>query len=750
MTEQHIAEIDKITTDKKPDMCLIDRWPGDELFAKISAYNQDFDREYVRKAVDFAVKYHGSQQRASGEPYYYHPIAVACILADLRMDLGTIVTALLHDTVEDTEATLDDIRREFGANIAYIVDGVTKLDKLQFQSENEKQAENFRKLLMAISEDIRVLLVKLADRLHNMRTLHHIPKPEKRARIARETLDIYAPLAERVGVHLIKVELQDIAFRELNPEVYSSILSRLKFLSDAEPDLIQNTVASIQTRLEASNIKAEVSGRQKMPFSIYLKMQKKKLGFESVTDIIAFRIVTESLDDCYRALGVIHSNFRMIPGFFEDYISNPKSNDYQSIHTIVMGENNQRIEIQIRTRQMHEIAEYGVAAHWAYKQSFAYNVEGAQYTWVQKLLSVLELADNPDEVLENTKLEMYHDQVFCFTPAGDLIVLPKGASPVDFAFAVHSQVGRTCVGAKVNGRLVPLRIKLKNGDQVEILQAKVISIIPAWISFVKTGRAKAEINRFIRSKRQNEYAVLGQNIVSQIFLKHGEQPNEARLEGMLAKFAKKDYQSLYAALGEGNIKRIEVVKHLYPDAKIVKVKKAKSKENLLKDSPEEIKISLSGLTEGLGVSYANCCNPLPGEKIVGIQDASGGITVHTTDCEELERYVEHPERWLEVKWDENTDGVFVSRLDLQIQNRKGALAEIANIIAQNEGNIYNLRFTQKGQDFTRMLVDVEVKSLRHFVNIEKAVRASKLVHSVKRFKKGAFELDNNRSFNKPK
>jgi guanosine-3',5'-bis(diphosphate) 3'-pyrophosphohydrolase len=743
VTERYIAEIDKPALGQKAEMCELATWPGETLLAKVRAFNPDFDEPFLRKAVDFAVKYHGSQQRASGDPYFYHPIEVAEIVADLHLDMASIVTALLHDTVEDTEATLDDIKREFGANIALIVDGVTKLDKLQFQSENAKQAENFRKLLMAISEDIRVLLVKLADRLHNMRTLHHIPKPEKRARIARETLDIFAPLAERVGVHLIKSELQDIAFRELNAEIYNSINSRLKFLLDADPELIIKTESSIQTRLDAAGIKAKVSGRRKMPFSIYMKMQKKNLGFESLMDIIAFRVITENLEDCYRALGVIHTHFRMIPSHFEDYISNPKANDYQSIHTIVMGENNHRIEIQIRTQQMHEVAEYGVAAHWSYKQNLAYNVEGAQYGWVQKLIGVVELAENPDEILENTKLEMYHDQVFCFTPGGDLIVLPKGASSVDFAFAVHSEVGRTCVGAKVNGRIVPLRTKLKNGDQVEILQAKVTSIIPAWLGFVKTGRAKAEINRFVRSKKQSEFAVLGQNIIAQIFLKHGEQPSDIRVEAVLDKLGKKDLQSLYAAVGEGVIKRIEVVKQLYPDVKIVKVKKSKtsdSKKTLaVKNTPDELKISLSGLT-GLSVNYATCCNPLPGEKIIGIQDVSGGITVHASDCPELERFVENPERWLEVKWDENTDGTFLSRLEVMVQNKKGVLAEIANLIAKGEGNIYNLRFANKGQDFLKMYIDIEVKSLRHFVNIEKAIRASHIVHSVKRFKKGAFNM----------
>ncbi len=705
--------------------------PGAELLATIASYNPDFDRKFVQKAIDFAVKYHGDQLRQSGDPYYLHPIEVAQILAELKLDIGSIVTALLHDTVEDTEATLDMIKNEFGPEIAYIVNGVTKLEKINFRTDNERQAENFRKFLLAISEDIRVLFVKLADRLHNMRTLHFIKKDHKRARIAKETMDIYAPLAERIGMHKVKVELQNIAFRELYPDVYASVQTRLEYLRGLDENIVSRTVDTLNKALAEANVKAEVSGREKMPFSIWLKMQKKNIGFESVTDIIAFRVIVDSVDDCYRALGVIHSKYRLVPGLFDDYISVPKANNYQSVHTIVVNEDMQRIEIQIRTREMHEIAEYGVAAHWSYKQGFNYNIDGSQYRWVRQLLELLENANDPDEVLENTRLEMYHDHVFCFTPGGDLIVLPKGASSVDFAFAVHTGVGRTCVGAKVNGRVVPLRTKLKNGDQVDIIQAKVPSIQASWDGFVKTAKARAEIRRYIRQQKSGEYSVLGKSIVNQIFLQNSQELDEAKLEPLLEVFKKKNLQELYSAMGEGIISRSEILKQLFPQASIAKKEKVDGKYL----ATEGAEIALKGLSDGMAVTYASCCSPLPGERIVGIQIAGGGVMVHTADCIQLENHVDEPERWIDLKWDEkNEAGYFRSRLDVKVGNKKGVLGDLAKICADADSNIYNVRISGRGQDFCRIIMDLEVHSIGHLHKVKQALKAYNLTHSVKRYK----------------
>lgn len=707
---------------------MVDKTPGSELIEKIKSYNPEFDQKAVKKAIDFAVKYHGSQKRASGEAYYQHPISVAMILAGIKLDTDSIITALLHDTVEDTEVTVEQLTEEFGDKVAKLVDGVTKLDKINFKTESEGQAENFRKFLMAVSEDIRVLIVKLADRLHNMRTLHFIKKPEKRRRIAKETMDIYSPLAERIGIHKIKSELQDIAFEELYPEAYNTVLSRLEYLKGMDDDIIERTIKSIQSAFDEAGIETTIEGREKSPFSIWLKMQRKNLGFENVADIIAFRVVTKNVNDCYSALGVIHTKFRMITDHFVDYISIPKANGYQSIHTIVMGDEQQRIEVQIRSEEMHLVAEYGVAAHWSYKQDHDYNLDGRQYFWIRQLLDILENSSSPDEILEDTKLEMYHDHVFCFTPEGDLIVLPKGGTPVDFAFAVHTAVGKTCAGAKVNGRVVPLRTKLANGNQVEIIQSKNKTILPSWEDFVKTGKAKSEIRRFIREKKQGEYITFGKSIINQIFLQNDIEFSEDKITHLLEIHELKDLEDLYSAVGEGKLSRIEVVQELFPD----NVKKKISPEDEMSD---DYKIPLKGLTEGVSVTYSSCCHPLPGEKIVGIQSNLGGVSVHTSDCPELENFVDAPEKWLELKWDEEAiDSRYLSRLELMTKNEKGALASIAAICAEEDANIYNVRVAGRGQDFCKVEIDIEIHGINHLRKVEQSLKNLDLTSSVKRYK----------------
>ncbi len=709
-----------------------DTSPAQHLLDTIAIYNPDFDRKFVQKAIDFIVKHHEGQVRQSGDPYHTHPIEVATILAEFKLDIGSIVTALLHDVVEDTDVTLDMIKKDFGAEIAYIVNGVTKLEKINFRTETEKQAENFRKFLLAISDDIRVLFVKLADRLHNMRTLHHIKKDHKRARIAKETMDIYAPLAERIGMHKIKVELQDFAFRELYPDAYLSVMNRLEYLRKLDDDVIQKTLSELKAMLEEAGIKAEISGREKMPFSIWLKMQKKNIGFESVADIIAFRVIVDNVEECYRALGLIHTKYRLVPGHFDDYISVPKANDYQSIHTIVLNNDTQRLEIQVRTRDMNEIAEYGVAAHWSYKQGFSYNIDGSQYRWVRQLLDVLENSADPEEVLENTRLEMYHDHVFCFTPGGDLIVLPKGATPVDFAFAVHTGVGRTCAGAKVNGRVVPLRTKLKNGDQVDVIQSKVTNIQPAWESFVKTAKARAEVRRFTRQKKLGEYSVLGKSIINQIFLQNESELDEAKLEPLVERFKRKNVPDLYSAVGEGVISRVEVLKILFPNAQTAK--KDKDEEGFFIEDERGAPIPLTGVAEGMAISYASCCNPVPGERVVGIQ-VTGGVVVHTSDCKELENHVDEPERWIDLKWDDaSKSGYYLIRLVVTCENKRGTLAEITRIVAEADSNIYNLRIRSRSQDFYKLIVDLEVHDIAHYRKVKQAIKTSPYVSKVRRYK----------------
>ena len=539
-----------------------------QLVEMVRSYDLSADEEALNRAYVFSMKAHGTQQRASGDPYFSHPVEVAGILSEKKLDTASIVTGLLHDTVEDTVATLDDIERLFGDEISRLVDGVTKLGQLELQSDQTKQAENFRKLLLAMSEDIRVLLVKLADRLHNMRTLSYIPKPEKRARIARETMDIYAPLAERIGIRDWKDELEDLAFTELNADARDSILNRLGFLREQGEDLVGQVVNELEQTLAAEGVKARVLGREKKAYSIWRKMQRRDVEFGQLSDIVAFRIIVDNIEDCYRTLGIIHNRYQVVPGRFKDYISIPKPNGYSSIHTGIMGPQMQRVEVQIRTQSMDEIAELGVAAHWQYKQGDSDPVkEGTQYRWLRELLEILEHAAEPEEFLEHTKLEMFADQVFCFTPKGDLFAMPFGATPVDFAYAVHTDVGNTCVAAKINGRIMPLRTRLKNGDQVEITISKAQTPSPAWEAFVATGKARACIRRFIRSQRLEQYESLGREIVEKAFSRDGYELTRKAIKGVLKKLDAENEVELYAAVGEGQTTGRDVLEAVYPGAK---------------------------------------------------------------------------------------------------------------------------------------------------------------------------------------
>ena len=519
-----------------------------ELVDLVKSYDPNADEEALNKAYVFAMKKHGAQLRTSGDPYYSHPIEVAGILTKFRLDCNSIIAGLLHDTVEDTDTTVEEIKGLFGPQVASIVDGVTKLAIIEQKSGSSKQAENFRKLLLAMSEDIRVLLIKLADRLHNIRTLHFCSE-EKRKRIAKETLDIYAPLAERIGMQEIKTELEDIAFRELHKEAHDSIVARLNFLREQGSNLVPKIIKQLQKDMEENSVKAIITGREKAPYSIWRKMQLKNASFEQLSDIMAFRICVEDIGACYQALGAIHSKYHMVPRRFKDYISTPKPNGYQSIHTGIIGPENTRIEIQIRTNEMHEINEKGVAAHWAYKQG--QKVAGRSFRWIRELLEILEQAQNPDEFLENTKLEMYNDQVFCFTPKGDLIGLPFGSTPVDFAYAVHSSVGDRCVGAKINGEIKPLRSVLQNGDQVEVLTSKAQHPSTEWERFVVTGKAKAAIRRYVRACKREQFISLGKDILEKLFKQENLEFSEKGIYGTLTQFDCESLEDLYAKVGEG-------------------------------------------------------------------------------------------------------------------------------------------------------------------------------------------------------
>jgi GTP diphosphokinase / guanosine-3',5'-bis(diphosphate) 3'-diphosphatase len=713
-----------------------------ELVERVRSYDPSVDEDALNKAYVFSMKVHGSQTRASGDPYFSHPVEVAGILTDYRLDTASIVTGLLHDTVEDTVATIEEIDRLFGDEVARLVDGVTKLSRLELQSPDSGHAENFRKLLLAISEDIRVLLVKLADRLHNMRTLHYIKDPEKRARIARETMEIYVPLAERIGIQEIKEELEDIAFRVLYPDASESIVSRLKFLQEQGGDMITRISDEINRTLVEADIEAWISGRIKRPVSIWRKMHRKNMEFEQLTDINAFRIVVASVEDCYRALGVIHTHYRMIPGGFDDYISTPKSNGYQSLHTALIGPENYRIEVQIRSTQMHEIAELGVAAHWQYKQGAALT-EGKNYHWVRQLLDILENSNNPDEFLEHTKLEMFPDQVFCFTPKGEIINLPQGATAIDFAYAVHSEIGDRCIGTRINGKMAPLRTEIKNGDQVEVLTSTDGTPSPTWENWVVTGKARARIRQYVRGERREEFMKLGYAMLDRAYREVGYAPETDPPKNVLDRFNAGSADELASIIGSGEVTVSAVLEFLVPE-NLLRASDARSRKNddgTVIEFPAQERgdrrsgaIAIRGLTPGMAVHYANCCHPLPGDKIVGILTPGKGVAIHTKDCETLESFVDTPERWVEVAWDLGPEMAEsrVGRISLIVSNERGVLGTLTTVIAQNLGNISNLKFTNRSADFFEMIVDIEVESTRHLNDIIAALRATPEINSVNR------------------
>jgi guanosine-3',5'-bis(diphosphate) 3'-pyrophosphohydrolase len=702
-----------------------------KILEKYKSYNITVDEAKIKKAVEFAIKYHGIQQRASGVPYYSHPLEVAEIIAEMRLDTDSIITAILHDTIEDTDLTLEEIEENFGKDVAKLVDGVTKLTKIKFHEDNVRQAENFRKLLIALSDDIRVLLIKLADRLHNMRTIDFISNPEKKKKIALETLELYAPLAERIGMQQIKTELQDICFGILNPDIRESIVQRFKSieLESGQNKLIPQIINELQKTLEVQGLKAEVSGRKKTPYSTWMKMKQKNISIEQLSDIIAFRIVVDNVENCYRALGIIHTSYKMIPDNFQDFISTPKNNGYQSLHTVIIGPLLQKVEIQIRTHKMHDIAELGVAAHWRYKQCHDNSLDTTQYVWIRELLSILEQNNDPETFLQNTKLAMYYDQVFCFTPKGKLIALPKGATTVDFAYMVHSDIGNKCVGAKVNGKIVPLKTHLVNGDQVEIITSKHQTVSLSWEKFVVTGKARGEIQKVIQQQLRGQHIKLGKTIIYKA-LKANKIEDETKAIEAACKFFSKTSDELFFAVGEGTITREEVVK-----LATVKKSRLSSTLSLLKftkkassTTEDENVIPIKGLIPGMAMHYAKCCHPLPGDKIVGIVHTGSGITIHTSDCEMLNNFASMPERILDLTWDNNKSNIpFISRIKVLLLNEPESLAILAGEIAKNGGNITNFKILSRNSNYFELIFDVEVKSLAHIEVIINALRIKEAI-----------------------
>ena len=706
-----------------------------ELVERVKRYDPGADEELLNRAYVYAMMAHGTQKRASGEAFVAHPLEVAAILTDLRLDVATIVAAVLHDTIEDTEATLEEINRIFGPEIGSLVDGLTKIKRLDLVSKQAAQGENFRKLLFAIAADLRVLLVKLADRLHNMRTLGFMP-PEKRARIAQETLDIYAPLAGRMGIQEIRAELEDLAFRNINAEAYETIRKRLDGLRDKNGGLVEEVEVGLRLALATSGVSAEVAGRLKSPYSIWRKMERKSIAFEQLSDVYGFRLLVDEPGDCYRALGIVHTSWPAVPGRFKDYISVPKQNDYQSLHTTVIGPRSQRVELQIRTHAMEELAEYGIAAHAAYKEGGGQASESRAYRWLRRTVDLLAEGDSPEEFLEHTKLELFHDQVFCFTPNGRLIALPRGGNAIDFAYAVHTDVGNTAVGAKINGRMSPLFTELQNGDEVEIVRADGQTPPPAWESLVVTGKAKTAIRRAARVATRKQYAGLGRQILARAFQRASKAFSDEKLRGALPRLARTSVDDVLAAVGRGEMFSGDVVRGVYPDY----VERRDGAEprplaaRINGTAAASDALPIRGIEGDVSIRFAPEGGAVPGDRIVGILTPGSGVTIYPIQSAALAAFDNNPERWIDVRWDVEVGAKrrFPAKLVLHSINEPGSLAQIAQVIADHDGNIENVAMARRTDDFTETTVDLSVFDLKHLTAIMQELRAKPAVNKVER------------------
>ena len=695
----------------------------ENLIDLTNSYNPHSDKELLRRAFDYAKKMHKGQLRRSGEPYFTHPFAVAMQLAEQHMDDATLTTALLHDTIEDTKSTYSDIKINFSEEIAELVDGVTKLTNLELGSVESAQAENFRKLLLAMSKDLRVLLVKLADRLHNMRTIRHMD-PEKQLIKARETMDIYAPLAGRMGMQFIREELEDLSFRVLNSEARSSIMRRFVSLRRKSGDVITKIADDIRKALNTNDIAGEVTGREKKPYSIWRKMEEKQEGFSRLSDIYGFRIITKNEVDCYRALGAIHQRWRSVPGRFKDYISQPKSNGYRSLHTAVSGRDGKIVEVQIRTNEMHQVAETGVAAHWSYREGERSENKFAvdPFVWISEITESFSNTEDQDEFLEHVKLEMFADQVFCFTPKGDVVKLPRGATPLDFAYNIHTRIGDGCVGVKVDGKRVPLWTRLRNGQSVEIITAKGQKPQAAWTDVAVTGRAKTAIRRSLKTENRENFLRLGKEFARVAFENVGKKPTNKALSTVAKMFALKNADDILVALGSAELTGAQVIEVLYP-------------ELLRKNSVDEIEPSkaIIGLMSDQSAQRSVCCEPLPGERIVGILTKGRGVMIHTIDCDNLAAYDQVQDRWIDLHWSEgNHQALNEVLINITIGNDAGVLGRICTLIGEQNANISDMRFEEKQPDFYKIAVSIEVRDVKHLHNVVTSLNADTDVAEVTR------------------
>ncbi len=695
----------------------------------ITSYLSSQEKDKVKHALKLSEQAHSNQLRKSGDPFITHPLEVAKILTSIKLDADSIVAGLLHDTLEDTNLNIDEINKSFGNEIVELVEGLTKINKYSLKVNNQKFGENYKKLILATTKDLRVILVKLADRLHNMRTIKFINDENKKTTIALETLEVFAPLAQRLGMKEWQDELEDISFEVINPEAKKTIIERLEYLKSKDDNIVDEIRYELKNIFFQEDLFCKVDGRIKSPYSIWNKIKNKNISFEQLSDIMAFRVITNSTRECYRCLGIIHRQFPYIQGRFKDFISAPKSNGYRALHTSVMGPKNKKIEIQFRSNIMDQIADYGVASHWKYKDPKKIKEKDArEYKWVYDLVDSMNSSATQDELIQNSKLKVFQNDIFVFTPKGDLIELPKNATPVDFAYAIHSQIGDKCVAAKINDKLQPLKTILKNGDQIEIITSETSQPSPLWQRFAVTTKVKSQLRRFFRFKKKEEHIIFGREILINYFQKENYEFNKIIEQKILDDFKYKSIDDLYASIGSGEITALSVIKKIYPEYNYIPV--SKFNENI--QNP----IKLKGLTAGMSYHLAGCCSPLKGDSIVGIVTAGIGVAVHTLDCDTLTSYQDAPDRWLNISWDNqnNLDITSNARIVVVIFNQPGSLGKVTTVIAKNNGNISNILFSVRKPDFFEIIIDIEVRDANHLQNIIAALRMEKEVSSLERLK----------------
>ncbi len=695
----------------------------------ITSYLTSAERDKVRHALRLSEQAHSNQLRKSGDPFITHPLEVAKILTSIKLDADSIVAGLLHDTLEDTNLNIEEIHKNFGNQIVELVDGLTKINKYSLKVNNQKFGENYKKLILATSKDLRVILVKLADRLHNMRTIQFIKEENKKTKIALETLEVFAPLAQRLGMKEWQDELEDISFEIINPDAKKTIIERLEYLKSKDDNIVDEIRYELKNIFFQEDLFCKVEGRIKSPYSIWNKIKNKNISFEQLSDIMAFRVITNSTRECYRCLGIIHRRYPYIQGRFKDFISAPKSNGYRALHTSVMGPKNKKIEIQFRSNIMDQIADFGIASHWKYKDPKKIKEKDArEYKWVYDLVDSMNSSVTQDELIQNSKLKVFQNDIFVFTPKGDLIELPKNATPVDFAYAIHSQIGDKCVAAKINDKLQPLKTILKNGDQIEIITSESSQPSPLWQRFAVTTKVKSQLRRFFKFKKKEEHIIFGREILINYFQKENYEFNKNTEKKILDDYKYKSINDLYALIGSGEITALSVIKKIYPEYNYIPV----SKFNENTHNP----IKLKGLTAGMSYHLAGCCSPLKGDSIVGIVTAGIGVAVHTLDCDTLASYQDAPDRWLNISWDNqsNLETVSNARIVVVLFNKPGSLGKVTTVIAKNNGNISNILFSVRKPDFFEIIIDIEVRDTNHLQNIIAALRMEKEVSSLERLK----------------